>query len=175
MQGLLNLAPAGPEDGGLLLMVGSSALFEEYFSTFQKRDRQSVDAKHYDFYKFKPEDIEWFESKGCHQIKVNAEPGDLVLWDSRTIHHVAKIESDTIRSVLYTCFTPAALASPEDIAYKAELFRRFEATTHWPHCNIWGQGKAKVNGETDPLERDEPLEKPVVTEQILKLAGVKPY
>jgi ectoine hydroxylase-related dioxygenase (phytanoyl-CoA dioxygenase family) len=175
VQGLLNLTPAGPEDGGLLLMVGSSALFEEYFSTFEKRDRQSVDAKHYDFYGFKPEDIKWFESKGCHQIKVNAEPGDLVLWDSRTIHHVAKIESDTIRSVLYTCFTPAALASPEDIAYKAELFRRFEATTHWPHCNIWGQGKAKVNGETDPFERDEPLEKPVVTEQILKLAGVKPY
>ncbi|KAL2857316.1 hypothetical protein BJY01DRAFT_242388 [Aspergillus pseudoustus] len=175
VQGLLNLAPAGPEDGGLLLMVGSSALFEEYFTSFKARGRTDVDAKHYDFYMFEPEDIAWFESKGCHQIKVNAEPGDLVLWDSRTIHHVAPIKSDVIRSVLYICMTPANLAKPEDIQYKAELFKRFEATTHWPHCNIWGHGKARVNGEIDPLERNEPLEKPVITDQILRMAGVKFY
>ncbi|KAJ5563954.1 hypothetical protein N7513_000196 [Penicillium frequentans] len=175
VQGLLNLAPAGPKDGGLLLMPGSSALFEEYFATFKARDRTAVEAKHYDFYMFQPEDIAWFESKGCHQIKVNADPGDMILWDSRTIHHVAKIESEVIRSVLYICFTPAALAAPEDIAYKAELFKRYEATTHWPHCNIWGHGKAKINGEIDPMERDEPLEKPIVTDQILRLAGVKSY
>lgn len=175
VQGLLNLAPAGPKDGGLLLLVGSSALFEEYFSTFKKRERGTFDAKHYDFYAFQPEDIKWFESRGCHQIKVNAEPGDLVLWDSRTIHHVAKIESDIIRSVIYVCYTPAALATPEDLAYKAKLFGQFEGTTHWPHCNIWGQGKSMVNGEVDKFERDEPLEKPVLTDEILKLAGVKPY
>jgi ectoine hydroxylase-related dioxygenase (phytanoyl-CoA dioxygenase family) len=175
VQGLLNLAPAGPDDGGLLLMVGSSALFEEYFATFKARDRGELDAKFYDLYLFQPEDLAWFESKGCYQIKVNAEPGDLILWDSRTIHHVAKIQSDVIRSVLYICMTPAALAKPEDLQYKAELFKRFEATTHWPHCNIWGHGKNIVNGEIDPLERDEPLEKPIVTDQILRLAGVKSY
>ena len=44
VQGLLNLAPAGPKDGGLLLMPGSSALFEEYFSTFKARGRTDVEA-----------------------------------------------------------------------------------------------------------------------------------
>ncbi|KAL4878104.1 hypothetical protein BJY04DRAFT_230003 [Aspergillus karnatakaensis] len=157
VQGFLNLSPAGPKDGGLLLTVGSSALFEEYFRTFTPRGRTA------------------FRSKGCREIKIKADPGDLVMWDSRTIHHVAPIETDVIRSVLYICMTPAALTKEEDLKYKAELFGRFEATTHWPHCNIWGHGKAKINGEVDPLERDEPLEKPVVTDQILRLAGVKSY
>ncbi|KAL6355871.1 hypothetical protein LRP88_09454 [Fusarium phalaenopsidis] len=124
VQGLLNLSPAGPKDGGLLLMVGSSSLFEEFFRCSPARDGGNVAAKFYDFYDFNEDEIKWFEEKGCRQIKVNAEPGDLILWDSRTIHHVALPESETIRTVLYTCFTPAALAKPEDVTYKAELFGR---------------------------------------------------
>jgi hypothetical protein len=100
---------------------------------------------------------------------------DLVLRDSRTIHHVARIESEQIRSVLYVCMMPRALASPEDLALKKDIFEKYEATTHWPHCNIWRQGKAQKDGKRDPLERDEPLEKPVVTDQILHLAGIQPY
>ncbi|KAI0973186.1 hypothetical protein F4678DRAFT_40720 [Xylaria arbuscula] len=175
VQGLLNLTPAGPKDGGLLLNVGSSALFEEYFETVGARPRKSTDAKHYDYYMFQLEDLEWFKERGCREIKIEMEPGDLVLWDSRTIHHVAKIETEQIRSVIYVCMTPSSLAKPEDLQYKKELFERFEATTHWPHCNIWGQGKAMIDGKIDPLERDEPLEKPVVTDQILRLAGIKSY
>ncbi|CAH0033317.1 unnamed protein product [Clonostachys rhizophaga] len=174
VQGILNLSQAGPKDGGLLLMVGSSTLFEKYFETFEPRERKTQ-GKHYDLYRFDPDEVEWYKAQGCREIKIEAEPGDLILWDSRTIHHVAPIETDTIRTVIYTCYAPAALASPEDTKYKAELFERFEGTTHWPHCNIHGQGKAFIDGKVDPLERDEPLEKPVRTDQILKLAGVKPY
>ena len=32
VQGLLNYAPNGPNDGGLMLMKGSSKLFDEFFS-----------------------------------------------------------------------------------------------------------------------------------------------
>ncbi|KAH8891225.1 hypothetical protein GQ53DRAFT_841621 [Thozetella sp. PMI_491] len=174
VQGILNLSPAGPKDGGLLLMVGSSILFEKYFETFEPRERKTQ-GKHYDLYRFEPDEIEWFKAQGCHEIKIEAEPGDLILWDSRTIHHVAPIETDTIRTVIYACYAPAALATPEETKLKAELFEKSEGTTHWPHCNIYGQGKAKINGEVDPLERDEPLEKAERTDQILKLAGVKPY
>lgn len=175
VQGLLNLTPAGPKDGGLLLMVGSSKLFEKFFEENPARAREAVDPKFFDAYSFNEKEIEWFKAHGCHQIKVNVDPGDLVLWDSRTIHHVALPETDTIRTVIYTCFAPVALAKPEDVEFKAQLFKRWETTTHWPHCNIWGHGKAQVNGKRDPLERDEPLEKPELTDQVLKLAGVKPY
>lgn len=175
VQGILNLSPSGPKDGGLLLTIGSSALFEEYFETHEKRPRLSPDVKHYDLYLFQPEDLDWFKSKGCKEIKVEAEPGDLILWDSRTIHHVAKVETEQIRSVIYVCMTPRDLASREDLDEKKDIFENYEATTHWPHCNIWRQGKAHKDGKRDPLERDEPLEKAEVTDQILQLAGVKPY
>lgn len=156
-------------------MVGSAPLMEQFFIENPPRDRSNVQAKHFDFYGFTEQEVKWFEARGCKQIKANLDPGDFIIWDSRTIHHVALPESDTIRTVIYACYTPRALAKPEDVAYKAELFKRFEATTHWPHCNIWGHGKAMVDGKLDPLERDEPLEKPVETDQILKLAGVKAY
>lgn len=175
VQGILNLSPAGPKDGGLLLMVGSAPLFEEYFKDHEIRPRISEDAKHYDLYLFQQDEIDWFKSKGCREIKVEAEPGDLILWDSRTIHHVAKVETEQIRSVIYVCMTPRALASQADLDEKKDIFEKNEATTHWPHCNIWRQGKAQKNGARDPLERDEPLEKAPVTDQILRLAGIKPY
>jgi hypothetical protein len=58
---------------------------------------------------------------------------------------------------------------------KVDIFKRWEGTTHWPHCNILGQGKAMRDGTTCPGERDEPLENPELTDIVLRLAGVKPY
>jgi ectoine hydroxylase-related dioxygenase (phytanoyl-CoA dioxygenase family) len=175
VQGFVNCSPAGPDDGGLLLMVGSAALFEQFFKSHPAEERPKTLYDQYDLYLFTAEQVKWYEERGCKLIKVCAEPGDLILWDSRTVHHVALPESETVRTVMYVCYTPAALAKKDDLQLKAELFKKFEATTHWPHCNIHSQGKAIVNGRIDPLERDEPLEKLEITDQILKLAGVKCY
>ncbi|KAL3440561.1 hypothetical protein BJX65DRAFT_300404 [Aspergillus insuetus] len=174
-QGLLNLTPAGPRDGGLLLMEGSAPLFDQFFKVFPPEKEGGMSERQYDFFGFKMEHLSWFEERGCRLIKVCVDPGDLIIWDSRTLHYARLPESETIRSVIYITYTPAALGKPEDIKHKAELFHRFEGTTHWPHCNIWGQGKAMKDGKVDPLERDEPLEKPELTDQILRLAGVKAY
>ncbi|RAH84248.1 hypothetical protein BO86DRAFT_307100 [Aspergillus japonicus CBS 114.51] len=178
VQGFLNLSEAGPKDGGLLLMEGSSAHFDEFFALNPPDRSQGIGAKHYDFYPFREEHVRWYEQeKGCRLVKVCAEPGDLILWDSRSMHYAAfpEPESQTIRTIIYVCYTPAALATEEDRQKKAELFRRWETTTHWPHCNIHGHGKAKIGDEVDPNERDEPLEKPVLNDRLLKLAGVKTY
>ncbi|OJJ65149.1 hypothetical protein ASPSYDRAFT_75559 [Aspergillus sydowii CBS 593.65] len=175
VQGIINLSEAGPDDGGLLLMEGSSRLFDKFFGLNPPDRTQGIGAKHYDFYPFKEPHVKWYEEQGCKLIKVCAEPGDLILWDSRSMHYAEFPKSDTIRTIIYACYTPASLAKEVDLEKKAELFHRWETTTHWPHCNIWGHGKAKVDGEIDPLERDEPLEKPELTDKLLKLAGVKAY
>jgi ectoine hydroxylase-related dioxygenase (phytanoyl-CoA dioxygenase family) len=127
------------------------------------------------FYPFQDEDVKWYEDQGCKLVKVCAEPGDLILWDSRQMHYAVYPETDTVRTIIYACYTPAALASKEDLALKKEIFEKWEATTHWPHINIHSQGKAKVDGKIDPWERTEPLEKPELTDKLLKLAGVKAY
>lgn len=175
MQGIINLSPAGPKDGGLQLYQGSSELFEQFFVEHPLQAKAEGAPGQVDWYGFTSEDVEWFKDRGCELIKIDAEPGDVIIWDSRTVHYSKMPESDTIRTIMYATYAPASLATPEDLALKAELFKRYEGSTHWPHCNIWGQGKAMRDGKICPGERDEPLEKPVLTDTVLKLAGLKAY
>ncbi|EUC42417.1 hypothetical protein COCMIDRAFT_103571 [Bipolaris oryzae ATCC 44560] len=179
VQGLLNFQPNGPKDGGLILMKGSSKLFDEFFSEKREQDEHEdkppPEEEMRDLFIFKEEDVKWFESKGCTLQKMNLDPGDLVLWDSRTMHYAAHPQGDLIRHVQYICMTPRKFAKEEDVKLKAELFQKFQGTTHWPHCNIHKAGPPLRNGKLCPKDRSEPLEKPVITDQILKLAGVKAY
>ncbi|GLI76566.1 hypothetical protein PoHVEF18_004839 [Penicillium ochrochloron] len=176
IQGFLNLSESGPKDGGLVVMEGSAPLFEKFFKEFPPdRTKGPLAALHYDFYPFEDKDLKWYESHGCKIVKVCAEPGDLVLWDSRQMHYAVYPETDLIRTVIYTCYTPAAWISEEDREKKKEIFQNWETTTHWPHINIHSHGKHMIDGKLDPLERAEPLEKPEITDKFEKLAALKPY
>jgi hypothetical protein len=170
------VSEAGPDDGGLVVMEGSAKLFDKFFKQHPPdRTKGPLAALHYDFYPYQEADVKWFEEQGCKLVKVCAEPGDLILWDSRQMHYAVYPTTQTIRTIIYACYTPAAMASPEDLQKKKEIFERWEATTHWPHINIHSQGKAMIDGKIDPMERMEPLEKPELTDKLLKLAGVKAY
>ncbi|KAH0846860.1 hypothetical protein FOPE_12088 [Fonsecaea pedrosoi] len=175
IQGIINLSHAGPEDGSLVVVSGSSKLTEEFFetqtdpTTWEWRDNRYFDDK----------DMEWFFARGCKITKVLAEPGDLILWDSRTIHWGGEPteKSNTIRTVIYAAYAPAKLASKEALAEKAKIFDAWGATTHWPHDNIKLRElqASYPDGTPDPRHRSEPLEKPQVTDKLLKMAGCKPY
>ncbi|KAE8155176.1 hypothetical protein BDV25DRAFT_126097 [Aspergillus avenaceus] len=165
VQGLLNFAPNGSKDGGLMLMKGSAKLFDEFFA--QKRDQYDhedappPEAKFMDLFLFHERDVQWFKDHGCELIKVNMEPGDFVLWDSRTMHYACLPEGDQIRHAL---------------ELKKQCFENFMGTTHWPHCNIRPAAEKPMrNGEVCPVYRTEPFEKPELTDTVLRLAGVKPY
>ncbi|KAM0808290.1 hypothetical protein AB5N19_08633 [Seiridium cardinale] len=86
-----------------------------------------------DWYEYTNEDVQWFEDRGCKLTKVNAEPGDVIIWGSRTMHYAKLPDSDTIRTIFYATYAPRKLAIPEDLALEAELFRNHEGSTHWPH------------------------------------------
>jgi hypothetical protein len=195
VQGLLNFQPNGPKDGGLILMKGSAKLFDEFFAETREQDEHEdkppPEEEMRDLFIFKEADVEWFKSRGCTLQKIDMEPGDLVktpqcqlqtftnifqvLWDSRTMHYAAHPQGDLIRHVQYICMTPKKFAKEEDVKLKAELFQNFQGTTHWPHCNIHKAGPPLRDGKLCPKNRTEPLEKPIVTDQILQLAGVKAY
>ncbi|KAB8223189.1 hypothetical protein BDV33DRAFT_189086 [Aspergillus novoparasiticus] len=103
------------------------------------------------------EEVKWFEDYGCTLVKVEAEPGDLIIWDLRTVHCASLPKSETIQTIIYVTYTPAKLATPEDLALKASISHRYESTTHWPHCNIFARGNAMRGDEICPGEREEPL------------------
>ncbi len=69
--------------------------------------------------------------------------GDLILWDSRTIHcntpsmlpkeEINLSKSEIMRLVAYVCMTPKSFATPETLSTRAKLFQYNQGTTHWPH------------------------------------------
>ncbi|KAE8824424.1 hypothetical protein PTNB73_03784 [Pyrenophora teres f. teres] len=150
------------KDGGLILMKGSSKLFDELFAKKREQDEHEdkppPEEETRDLFIFKEEDVKWFESRGYTLQKINIGPGDL---------------GDLIRHVQYVCMTPPKFAKEQDIKLKSELFHDSQGTTHWPHYNIHKAGPPLRNGKLCPKNRTEPLEKLIITDRILQLAGVK--
>ncbi|GFZ46771.1 hypothetical protein JCM24511_03991 [Saitozyma sp. JCM 24511] len=81
VQGILNLLPNGPEDGGLMVLQGSNALYTELWQHFDHKKP----AEGWNKWEMQPLDdemVDWLISKGCKWVKVCPNPGDLMLWDS---------------------------------------------------------------------------------------------
>ncbi|KAL2839418.1 hypothetical protein BJY01DRAFT_257758 [Aspergillus pseudoustus] len=175
VQGILNFAPNGPKDGGLLVMKGSTKLMPEFFKTHSKViGRQTWGPT--DWFGFEKDELKWFEDRGCEIHKVCADPGDVILWDSRTMHFNCVPTSQNIRSLVYACYTPASFATPETLQKKAELFDERVGTTHWPHDNVFKCSVEKMRPDEEAEGASKRLfEEPIETEQVLKLAGKIPY
>ena len=175
VQGIINLSTSGPEDGGLLVYPGSHLLTREFFDT--QTDKSMWESL--DYYHFPAEQLEWFADKGIKSVKVCAEPGDLLLWDSRTIHYGAEpSEKGTrIRTAIYAAFTPAKWATEETLDVKRAIFESWGTTTHWPHENIRVREFRTFfeDGTWDVRDREEPREMPVLSRELLKLAGMEKY
>ncbi|PVH99936.1 hypothetical protein DM02DRAFT_672322 [Periconia macrospinosa] len=175
VQGILNLAPNGEHDGGLVVLKGSHKLNELFFKTHPETKGAGTWGS-FDWHGFDEEEVDWFKQRGCEMIKVCADPGDLILWDSRQIHYNKVPSSDKVRAVMYICYTPASFASKEDIEMKASYFQQRIGTTHWPHANIFSQEDKHIRlGKPDIHRRERPAYEPEESDLVLKLAGVKAY
>jgi ectoine hydroxylase-related dioxygenase (phytanoyl-CoA dioxygenase family) len=180
VQGIICLSPAGPEDGGLVVFPGSHNVNEEFFygsEVAASRRKEWLPMR--DVYLFNQDELDWFHTRGLRPHKVCAEPGDLILWDSRTIHYGAEPteRSSQIRTAIYAAYTPARFASKEQLELKKRIFENYGATSHWPHEQIVVKPREVYlpDGTRDPRDRDEPLEKPVLSDRLLQLAGIKSY
>ena len=175
VQGIINLSHGGPDDGSLVVVPGSHNFIEEFFDT--QTDPSTWEWR--DIRYFSKDDMVWFEERGLKPVKVLAEPGNLILWDSRTAHLGGEPEpgrSDVIRTVIYAAYAPAKMASPEALLEKKKVFNLNGATTHWPHDNIKLRDLQATlpDGTLDSRHRTEPLQKANQSEQLLRLAGVLP-
>jgi len=149
VQGFLNFFPGGPDDGGLVVVPKSHSLFNDIF-----KDRPNL-KKHSDFIVLSHDKKLWehdLPNTGLYPIKVCCEPGDFVLWDSRTIH--TNSSANTLRPfpkegllsprrlVTYVCMTPASRLTEETRQKRIQCYEMGMTTTHWPEeANLPGLRK----------------------------------
>ena len=131
-QGIANLAPNGPQDGGLCVLRGSHLLHEEHFAAKGGFRPEQDSGERENGYNFTAGDADWYRARGCEEAKVCAGEGDLILWDSRLIHWNASPVGARVRFAAYVCYCPRALMDEAGLARKLEVFRARKSTTHWP-------------------------------------------
>lgn len=70
----------------------------------------------------------------CEAIRPDLTPGDVAIWDSRTVHAVSPpTDVRTSRLVAYICMVPRAWAPSSTQRRRRAAFLRGASSTHWPH------------------------------------------
>ena len=156
----------------MIVCKGSHSLSAEFHREFINEPR--IPAWTPEWFGFTDAGMKWLADKGCEWIKLSADPGDLLVWDSRTAHYNLSSSTSQPRFAIYTCFMPANEATQEDLVRKKDAFERWVGTTHWPNAKHTGSNVAKRDGQDDPYNRFEPVNKPVLSERAFKLTGI-PY
>ncbi|KAM0544240.1 hypothetical protein ACHAPJ_011929 [Fusarium lateritium] len=173
LQGLVNILPNSDNDGGLIVCKGAYRLSEEFHEAF-KNEEDRIWAWTKEWYGFTGKGMEWLKEKGCEWVKINAEPGDLLVWDSRTPHYNLSPEGTSPRFCTYTCYMPVADATQEDLIRKKAAFENLQSTTHWPNAMHVGGIPILRDGKPCPYNTGKPREAPKLTNRGFQLTGI-PY
>jgi hypothetical protein len=128
LQGLVNMLPNGPNDGGLIVCEGAHLLSEQFHK--EMAWETPIPAWNPEWYGFTDEGMKWLENHNTRWVKVCAEPGDLLLWDSRTPHYNLSSTTDQSRFCIYTCYMPVSEATQEELQRKKVAFDGWFGTTH---------------------------------------------
>ena len=125
-------------------------------------------------YVYKDTGLAWLKERGLEFVKVNAGPGDMVLWDSRAAHYNKSPKQNTARMVIYTCYAPVFTATKEDLLTKKRLFEQQKGHSHWPQGLqpfIEQYVTPQRNGQPDALNTWKPRQPPMLSERAFKLTG----
>jgi len=140
VQGLLNFLPSGPKDGGFVVVPRTHFVFDHIFAT--RKGLTSDDDN--DFVRITKKGMvpEIWSDPQYYPIKLCIDPGDFVLWDSRTAHcnhpvaprDWAHSTPELRRLVSYVCMTPLRLANNRKQLLENRLygFKNGLTTSHWP-------------------------------------------
>jgi len=172
IQGIMNLYENGPDDGGLMVLEDSMPLYNEFFETHEDEAPEGGWGWR-DSYHFKESQLQWFYDRGCKWKKVEAGPGDVILWDSRCIHYGAAAKGDRPRIATYICYKPAAAETPEAKELRKEVMKNHWMTTHDPLLfHVTG---TYASGPAEEGETVAPKNLPVLSERAKQLAGIVSY
>jgi hypothetical protein len=134
-QGLVTLKDVTAATGGFCCIPGSHLYHDQVLATdlTGNPERNYIKIPH----DFSPSGV----NLPLREILVLCRAGDLILWDSRTIHCntpalkrpvTPRSSPDLLRMACYVCMTPTAMASEEVLEQRIRLFEHGIGTCHWP-------------------------------------------
>ncbi len=142
VQGLVSLLPSSPATGGNVVVPGSHRLFESIPERYT--DRLARIDSSIDHFRFPADDPQLAETP---PIMPHLEAGDLLLWDSRTVHcsspAIEQADDDTaepegaargaslLRAASLVCMMPRSKSNPSVIAKRRAAIERRTSTTNW--------------------------------------------
>ncbi|MEL6345431.1 MAG: phytanoyl-CoA dioxygenase family protein [Myxococcota bacterium] len=124
IQGVVNLGDAGPDDGGLVVVPGTHREHEAFFTGHPRSDQKS------DWYKLSDAEKAPYQDRA---LKVCAEPGDVLLWDSRTLHcNTVPTRPDAARICAYVCQLPQHRVPPHIRQKRQDAYDQRRTSSHHP-------------------------------------------
>ena len=132
VQGLVNLLPTSEEIGGNVMVPGSHKFFKNIPQEYEERlAKLPLGVDHFRF----PNDDPKLSSQ--KPIMCHMEVGDMLLWDSRTIHcsnsgtSLSKGTKELIRAASLICMMPKEKSNSEVIKRRREAVKKVISTTNW--------------------------------------------
>ncbi len=139
VQGLVNLLPTSTATGSTVLLPRSHLEFPRLAERYADSPRMRSGE---DFISLGADDP-LIDAAAPPPLCAHLEPGDLLLWDSRTVHCSTPGVLDArappppsnrlLRAVAFVCMTPRNRASEAVLRSRKEALMNGVTTTHWPH------------------------------------------
>ena len=123
IQGILALSSHDPRTGGLSLMVGSHRKHSDVLA--------EIDGNHDEEWQYHDVDMDRLHGV-TDTFTPTLSPGDMCVWDSRTIHRVVEGNGSRARRITaYLSFEPRSQVSESTALRRLEALKKGIATTHW--------------------------------------------
>jgi len=155
-----------------MVLEGSFALYNTFFESHEHEAPPGGWSER-DSYHHTKDQLEWFYERGCKWKKIEAGPGDVILWDSRCIHYGAAAEGDRPRIATYVCYKPAKDATKEVNEVRREAIENYHNTSHDPL--MFRLTGTRIRGPLSEDEQTHPRDLPVLSDRAKQLAGQKAY
>lgn len=165
VQGMVNLVDVDEGDATLLVIRGSNNLHAAFFAHFglsAKGDWQILTQEHVDWFLAQ----EYAPGKRCELMAVKARAGDMIFWDSRTIHmglapSRGRAHADRWRYVVYVAMFPRCTLTAVQLRKRILYVNDGRTTNHWgtklfaatPHT--YGAPLCELRRKSKAEEREE--------------------
>lgn len=151
VQGLVSLLPSSPATGGNVIVPGSHKMFASIPDVYPERLAR-IDAS-IDHFRFPADDP---ELSATPPIMPHLEAGDLLLWDSRTVHCSSPaIDADgdsgtgLLRAASLVCMMPRSRSNASVIARRRQALADRTSTTNWSDRFIDADRFPQVRAEAE--------------------------